>query len=114
MTDVQLGVDGLRCVDTVGNGFTLARSEWKILGTGTAAEGGFRWLQRTIQIKAARIWEHEVLRVSAPRFIGGTGCGKLQEAAVTVDFVGSPPSGIFFVCYVSGRWLIESGPVFGE
>lgn len=105
---------GLRCVDTVGNGFTLARGGWEILGKSAAAKATFRELRTMIRAKARDFGQGEVIRVSAPHLVGGRSCGGLQEAAVTVEFAVEPSPGTYFVCYVSGRWLIESGPNFGE
>lgn len=105
---------GLRCVDTSGNGFTLARAGWEILGKSAAAEAAFPELRNMIRAKANRFGQGEVARVSARRLVGGLGCGNLQEASVTVEFAVEPSPGTYFVCYLSGRWIIESGPNFGE
>jgi hypothetical protein len=50
----------------------------------------------------------EVVRVHAPSLVGGRSCGRLQEAAVSVEFTSFPSPNVYFACYLSGNWVIES------
>ena len=100
----------LRCVDTAGNGFTLARRGWTLLGKEAAATAAFDELQRMIRADARRQRSQfgEVVRVERPSLVGGSSCRPMQEAAVGVEFSDWPYPVVYFTCYVSGNWIIES------
>jgi hypothetical protein len=105
---------GLTCADAVGNGFTLARAGWELLGQEAAAAAAFGELRHVIRTEARHDRPGEVVRVQAPELVGGMGCGGLQEAAVTVEFDRPPSGALHFACYIFEDWLIESGPLYGE
>lgn len=98
----------LRCVDTAGNGFTLARRGWTLLGKEAAAKAAFDELRGMIRVDARRARPGEVVRVKKPHLIGGSSCRPMQEAAVWVEFSSWPSPSTYFVCYISGDWAIES------
>ena len=105
---------GLRCIDTAGNGFTLARAGWTILGKMRAAKAAFPSLLELVRAEADRTFHARVLKVSSPGFIGGHGCGETQAAAVIVELSDGPSPGTYFACHLSGRWIIRSGPAFDQ
>jgi hypothetical protein len=99
----------LRCVDTAGNGFTLARRGWTLLGKEAAATAAFDELRRKVRADARRSRPGEVVRVEKrPSLVGGSSCRPMQEAAVAVEFSTSPSPVVYFECYVSGGWVNES------
>jgi hypothetical protein len=104
---------GLTCTDSEGNGFSLARAGWTILGKDAAASDAFQRLRSMIRDRAQRRDDATVV-VHVPELIGGKGCSGLQEAAVTVEYAVEPTPAVYFACYVSGRWLVASGPSYGE
>ena len=104
---------GLTCRDESGNGFTLARAGWSLLGKEDAAAAAFNELRSMVRAQARSDLPGEVASVDAPTLRGGDDCGELQEAFVTMQLTDGRPA-IYTACYVSGTWDITAGPLFPD
>ncbi len=104
---------GLTCHDERGNGFTLARAGWSLLGKRAAARSMFPTLRSMVRKRARSDLPGRVGRVAAPVLRGGDDCGELQEAFVEVELADGRPA-VYTACYVSGTWDITAGPLYPD
>ena len=104
---------GLTCQDQSGNGFTLARAGWSLLGKEDAATSAFPVLRRMVRMQARSDLPGQVGSVSSPHLRGGDDCGELQEAFVQMELTDGRPA-VYTACYVSGTWYMTAGPLFPD
>jgi hypothetical protein len=104
---------GLTCRDEAGNGFTLAKAGWSLLGTEDAATAAFNALRSQVRKQAERDFPGDVASVPRPSLRGGEGCGELQEAFVETQ-LSDARIAVYQACYVSGTWNITTGPLFPD
>jgi hypothetical protein len=104
---------GLTCRDESGNGFTLARAGWSLLGKEAAATAMFPTLRKMVRTQARSDLPGQVASVSAPVLRGGDDCGELQEAFVEMELADGRPV-VYTACYVSGTWDITEGPLYPD
>ena len=106
---------GLTCEDDVGNGFSLARAGWELLGKEAAARAAFSELRKQVRNQARADFAeygHKVETVEAPVLGAADGCGGLQQA-VTYLTVSDGFGYAYQACFVSGTWHLE-GPIFPD
>jgi hypothetical protein len=104
---------GLTCEDESGNGFTLARAGWSLLGKGKAATAAFHELRAMVRKQALIDLPGQVSAVPVPVLRAGDDCGELQEAFVPTE-LNDGGTAIYTACYVSGTWNIASGPLYPD
>jgi hypothetical protein len=107
---------GLTCEDDVGNGFSLARAGWKLLGKRAAARAAFGELEELVWSQGSAYFaEHgfEVESVDNPKLIGGDRCGGGLQQAVVFFTVSDGFGYAYQACFVSGKWHLE-GPLFPD
>lgn len=107
---------GLTCRDTDGNGFSLARAGWRLIGKRAAARSAFDELRQLVLEQAATDFTHPPHSVHGPTLRAGNDCDGMQQAFV--DFVVDQGNRndvpvIYEACYVSGTWYID-GPLFPD
>ena len=100
---------GLTCRDKNGNGFTLARAGWSLLGKEDAATAAFPELRSMVRRQARSDLPGQVASVPSPVLRGGEDCGELQEAFVETELTDGRTA-VYTACYVSGTWDITAGP----
>jgi hypothetical protein len=107
---------GLTCRDSSGNGFTLARAGWSILGKEAAAQAAFDELRQQVLEQAASDFTQPPHDVHGPTLRAGKDCDGMQQAFVqfVVEQNGSHDVPVIYeACYVSGNWFLE-GPLFPD
>lgn len=104
---------GLACHDQTGNGFTLARAGWSLLGKEAAATSAFNGLRRQVRKEAERDLPGKIASVPRPYLREGGGCGGLQEAVVETQLTDGRLA-VYTACYVSGAWNLSTGPLFPD
>ncbi|MEA2579968.1 MAG: hypothetical protein QOE83_860 [Actinomycetota bacterium] len=104
---------GLTCRDGTGNGFTLARAGWSLIGKEAAATAAFPALRNIVHRQALTDLPGQVAKVPNPVLRAGNDCGELQEAFVEVELTAGG-NGVYTACYVSGTWNITAGPLYPD
>ena len=99
---------GLTCHDESGNGFTLAKEGWSLLGKRRAARAAFPELRNMVRTKAESDFPGKVAKVLSPALLAGAGCGELQEASVEAALTDGTQA-VYTACYVPGAWDIIAG-----
>jgi hypothetical protein len=107
---------GLTCRDTDGNGFSLARGGWRLIGKRAAARSAFDELRQMVLEQAASDFTQPPHSVHGPTLRAGNDCDGMQQAFV--DFLVDQGNRndvpvIYEACYVSGTWYID-GPLFPD
>jgi len=107
---------GLTCRDTNGNGFSLARAGWRLIGKRAAARSAFDELRQMVLEQAASDFTQPPHSVHGPTLRAGNDCDGMQQAFV--DLVVDQGNRndvpvIYEACYVSGTWYID-GPLFPD
>ena len=104
---------GLTCRDENGNGFTLARAGWSLLGKEDAATAAFPELRSMVRKQARADLPGQVASVPPPVLRGGDDCGELQEAFLETELTDGGLA-VYTACYVSGTWNITAGPLYPD
>jgi hypothetical protein len=104
---------GLTCQDEAGNGFTLARAGWELLGKESAARAAFGELRKQVRSQARDDFGPELSTVHSPTLRGGDDCDGLQQAFVDLLLTDGTPV-IYEACFVSGTWHLTDGPLFPD
>ena len=104
---------GLSCHDSGGNGFTLARAGWSLLGKRGAATAAFPALRTMVSAQVHNDLPGQVANVPAPVLRGGHDCGELQQAFVQAELKQGGVA-VYSACYVTGTWFITAGPQFPD
>ena len=104
---------GLTCHDADGNGFTLARAGWSLLGKADAATAAFPALRTMVSKQVHIDLPGQVANVPSPVLRGGDDCGALQEAFVQ-PVLKQGGVAAYTACYVPGTWFITAGPLFPD
>ncbi len=102
---------GLSCHDASGNGFTLSRAGWSLLGKEDAATAAFGELRNLVRKEAQADLPGRIANVPRPVLRAGTGCGELQGATVTAE-LDDGTSAVYTACYAIASWHIGAGPLF--
>jgi hypothetical protein len=104
---------GLTCRDGDGNGFTLARAHWELLGKEAAATAAFGELRKLVRSEARDHFGSGLDSVHSPTLRAGDDCDGLQQAFV--DLIVNPEGPVIYeACFVSGTWQITDGPLFPD
>jgi hypothetical protein len=107
---------GLTCGDIAGNGFSLARAGWRLIGKRAAARSAFDELRQLVLEQAASDFTHPPHSVHGPTLRAGDDCDRMQQAFVDllVDQRNRNDVPVIYeACYVSGTWYID-GPLFPD
>ncbi len=105
---------GLTCQDANGNGFSLARAGWELLGKEAAARSAFGPLRKLVRKQARTDYGADPQAVDSPTLRAGDDCGGLQQAFANVAVDAQTPDAIYEACFVTGTWYITDGPLIPD